>query len=266
MVGAVLSNHEVSAFATQTQRNISFSLLFAVALHIAIAAAIVGFGSKSETSMLIPPVQQVIQVSLMTLPPKPEEQPVVRPVPVTESQPKSKPAFVKKAEHKPALNPVPKPTLNPVPAPVPNPVAIAAPETPPVIQKESGGQTFVAEEIEPKSEPLPNVKDIDAREATIAKETYEPPSSTVAYYQNPKPRYPSAAKRRGMQGVVKLRVLVDAQGNPVEVELQNSSGHNVLDREAMRAVWKWRFTPARRAGVAVSGDVIVPVRFELSNA
>lgn len=258
MVGAVLSNHEVSAFATQTQRNISFSLLFAVALHIAIAAAIVGFGSKSETSMLMPPVQQVIQVSLMTLPPEPKEQPVVKPMPVTESQPKSKPAIVKKAEH--------KPVLNPVPAHVPNPVEIAAPETPPVIQEESGEQTFVAEEIEPKSEPLPNVKDIDAREATIAEETYEPPSSTVAYYQNPKPRYPSAAKRRGMQGVVELRVLVDAQGNPVEVELQNSSGHNVLDREAMRAVWKWRFTPARRAGVAVSGDVIVPVRFELSNA
>jgi protein TonB len=97
----------------------------------------------------------------------------------------------------------------------------------------------------------------------MAQESYTPPSSEIAYGHNPKPNYPLAAKRRGMEGVVELMVLVDEKGAPVTVDVKHSSGFTVLDREALKAVAQWRFEPAHRGGVAVAGEVVVPVRFQL---
>lgn len=97
----------------------------------------------------------------------------------------------------------------------------------------------------------------------MVQESYVPPSSQIAYGSNPKPNYPQAAKRRGMTGVVELLVRVDETGMAVAVELKHSSGFSVLDREALKAVAQWRFEPARRGGVAVAGEVVVPIRFRL---
>jgi len=92
---------------------------------------------------------------------------------------------------------------------------------------------------------------------------YSPPSSQVAYFHNPKPNYPPAARRRGMEGLVELIVQVDSSGRPIKIDIKHSSGFDVLDREALKSVWRWRFEPARRAGMAVAGEVIVPVRYRL---
>lgn len=92
---------------------------------------------------------------------------------------------------------------------------------------------------------------------------YAPPSFGASYLHNPKPAYPLMARRRGLQGLVRLDVKVNAEGIPTAVRVKDSSGHEALDEAALTAVWHWRFAPARRGGEAVEGSVVVPVRFNL---
>lgn len=87
----------------------------------------------------------------------------------------------------------------------------------------------------------------------------------TAYLQNPKPRYPTIARRRGIEGVVLLRVEVLPDGTVDKIEVKRSSGYRILDQSALRTIKKWRFLPATRGGVPVRGWINVPVRFELRN-
>lgn len=80
---------------------------------------------------------------------------------------------------------------------------------------------------------------------------------------NRPPGYPFAARRRGLEGRVLLRVEVSRAGAAERVTITRSSGHGLLDDAARRAVAGWRFLPATVAGAAVSGAVDVPVSFRL---
>jgi protein TonB len=64
---------------------------------------------------------------------------------------------------------------------------------------------------------------------------------------------------------VTLRVHVDRGGVPTQVEIERSSGSNVLDLAALEAVRNWRFVPARRGTDPVAAWVIVPVVFRLTS-
>ena len=83
------------------------------------------------------------------------------------------------------------------------------------------------------------------------------------YLKNPPPQYPSVARRRGYEGTVVLEVFVDREGRVVDLNLFQSSGHNVLDRAAMQAVRQWLFEPARRGEETVDMWVKVPLTFRL---
>ena len=77
------------------------------------------------------------------------------------------------------------------------------------------------------------------------------------------PIYPPRCLRMGIEGRVKVRVLVGENGRPQEVTIGESSGEDALDRAAMDAVREWRFEPARSNGVPVRAWAIVPVEFKL---
>jgi protein TonB len=83
--------------------------------------------------------------------------------------------------------------------------------------------------------------------------------------QNPSPAYPLAARKRGIEGVVRLNVEVSAEGAPTAVNLAESSGFAPLDEAALAAVRNWRFEPAKRGGKAVSARVEIPLRFKLNH-
>jgi protein TonB len=83
------------------------------------------------------------------------------------------------------------------------------------------------------------------------------------YKKNPPPVYPRMARRRGHEGTVLMEVLVSREGRVEAVRLLESSGHDVLDHEAMSAVKRWVFEPARRGEEKVEMWVKVPVRFKL---
>ena len=91
-------------------------------------------------------------------------------------------------------------------------------------------------------------------------------ATQARYRETPQPHYPDSARREGKEGRVLLRVLVDEEGKTKAIEVNTSSGHDLLDRAATEAIKKWRFVPARAGGKPIETWVKVPIEFQLSNA
>lgn len=87
------------------------------------------------------------------------------------------------------------------------------------------------------------------------------PDASARPLRAPPPRYPSTAARRRESGTVLVQVRVDPEGRPVQVDVVQSSRSRSLDREAVRAVGEWTFSPAVRNGQPVQSTVLVPIEF-----
>jgi protein TonB len=137
---------------------------------------------------------------------------------------------------------LPHPAVTPLPDPAPRPQPVAMTREEP-----AGAPTTPQAEDDNSGAEEPSV---EAR-------------ADVASLHNPKPPYPLAARRRGIEGQVLIAAYVRADGACAEVRLKRSSGHTLLDASALDAVRRWRFLPAKRAGAPIDSWVEVPVRFQL---
>lgn len=74
------------------------------------------------------------------------------------------------------------------------------------------------------------------------------------------PRYPIESRRRKEQGTVVLSLLLGLDGSVAQISLAHSSGFERLDKAALEAVRKWRWSPTVRNGepVQVRGTVDIP--------
>jgi protein TonB len=75
--------------------------------------------------------------------------------------------------------------------------------------------------------------------------------------------YPLAARRMREQGEARVRVLVDVQGLPQQLQLVLSSGSTRLDEAALQAARRARFKPYTENGTALPFWVVMPLVFEL---
>jgi TonB family protein len=89
------------------------------------------------------------------------------------------------------------------------------------------------------------------------------PVFNAQYLNNSAPKYPTSARKRGIEGKVLLEVAVKIDGAPSLVVISHSSGHQILDDAALNAVKNWRFVPAKKLGKPIEASVIVPVEFKL---
>lgn len=89
------------------------------------------------------------------------------------------------------------------------------------------------------------------------------PRFNADYLNNPAPAYPALSRRMGEEGRVTLRVFVNEQGLPAQVQIRTSSGHERLDDAASATVRHWKFVPARRGETPVGAWVLVPISFSL---
>ena len=85
------------------------------------------------------------------------------------------------------------------------------------------------------------------------------------YNVNPKPNYPTTARKRGYQGTVILKVLISENGTVGDIFVEKKSGYEVLDNSAVNAVRNWSFFPAKKNGVPVASWVSVPIKFRLTS-
>jgi periplasmic protein TonB len=147
----------------------------------------------------------------------------------------------------------------------PMPVSIAAPDIPMMTRVEPIAPPAPAPNPAPTiTAPVAAAVPVTAA-PPLAPPTIEPPRFDLAYLRNPPPAYPAGARRVREQGRVILRVLVTPEGAPDSVEVRTSSGSERLDRAAIDAVKRWRFSPARRGTEAVSAYALVPVLFALDS-
>jgi periplasmic protein TonB len=161
------------------------------------------------------------------------------------------------------------PLLPPPPAPQRQEAALAKPVPIPAahFSEQSVPQKFSGEVAPASAEEMPSPP-------PAIRETFPSTPQTVAEAvplieavpaagDNRPPAYPRLAQQRGWQGVVILRVQVDAGGDVEALRLEQSSGYDILDSAALAAVRRWRFQPARVGDEAVAGEVRVPIVFEL---
>lgn len=94
--------------------------------------------------------------------------------------------------------------------------------------------------------PVPSV-DTESPEACV----FDPPS------------YPPEEQRRGVQGTAVLVASIDEAGVVVDAQVEQSSGNRNLDREAIKTVRNWYYSPAVSGGKPVASRVRVPVKFSL---
>lgn len=88
-----------------------------------------------------------------------------------------------------------------------------------------------------------------------------PVVESVEYVRAPAPVYPRDSSRRRERGTVVLRVLVDAQGRPAQIQLERSSGYSRLDDAARAAVQQALFRPYEVNGIAQPAQVLIPIEF-----
>lgn len=208
-------------------------------MHVLALLLIAGWLASS------PPVSlpQLASLPTMTLAaPSAPAAPVVPP-----SQNKQR-APAKPTVTRPAIAPTAKPAARPTArtvAPAIKPVAAAADNTAPT--------------------PTPAASPVAAATAPVPAPVVHEPLYRGGYLNNPKPVYPPLSLEMEETGTVRLRVQVSAQGLPVAVELEHSSGFPRLDRAALTAVRGWKFIPAKRGDEAIPYTFIVPVEFSLKN-
>lgn len=77
------------------------------------------------------------------------------------------------------------------------------------------------------------------------------------------PRYPSAAKKEGIEGRVVVRLVVDTSGMPGQCSINNASPQGYFEEAALQAAHKMRFTPGEKAGKPVKTLVLLPFEFRL---
>lgn len=77
------------------------------------------------------------------------------------------------------------------------------------------------------------------------------------------PVYPAEAIKQHVTGRVVLIVSIDKDGNPTNVEVEQSEPAGVFDTAAIEAAMQWKFNPAVEDGQRVPSRVRVPVDFEI---
>jgi TonB family protein len=88
--------------------------------------------------------------------------------------------------------------------------------------------------------------------------------SKVPYIRDiPNVVYPSDAARKGQEGTVVLKLLVDIDGDVMAVEVLESSGFMELDNAAIKNGWRAKFSPPKYNDMSVRVWVSMPINFKL---
>ncbi|MDC3091634.1 energy transducer TonB [Rickettsiales bacterium] len=110
-------------------------------------------------------------------------------------------------------------------------------------------------------------KRITVTKKTINKGTKKKNSKAiykVGSINNPHPPYPLIARKKGWQGNLTVNVLVNKNGLVDKINIKKSSGHKLLDEISIKTIKKWYFIPARSGTTNIKDQLIIPVRFILS--
>lgn len=215
----------------------------AISIHALVAFALMlvpqrGLHDKPATPVevdVLPPPAEPLPLPLDPPPPPPD--PAVRPV-------------VRKLVHMKPPPPMPNQEVKPTPAteePV-QPVfgvtqdSVVAGESPVAVPV---GNTLMTKDrtlAKAPPPPLPSAPPPPAFVPVDEESIAEWPNARVEV----KPVYPEIAQRMGIGGKVQLRIEIDRKGNIKSVRVLRKVGYG-MDEEAIKAMWQFKFDPAKDA-------------------
>lgn len=242
-----------------------------IALHLSAGWLVRELQAAPEPLAFQPPMAiQLVTLAPIAVPAPAPPQPVRAPAPTPVSTPApAKEPETTKAEPAPTpVKPLPVSTQPSIvkaaskPQPAPKPRTESRPAEPVVLP------TTVAQRPAPAATPA--APTANATPTTPVAAAPAPMLTPVVSLRPtfvtppPPPRYPSTARRRNQQGVVRVEVRLDEHGQQLKLTLVRSSGVESLDQAALEAVTSWRFRPEIVDGRAVPSRVEIPIEFALT--
>lgn len=131
------------------------------------------------------------------------------------------------------------------PPPIPKPKPIVKPIKKRKIVTQAPAKRIIRSEPKltkkiAKPTPPKEVKKIASSPLPTPVKTPTAFTSPQPTYQ-PKPKYPTIARRRGTEGIVILDVFVANNGHVTKALIAQSSGSSALDKSALKAIKTWQF-------------------------
>lgn len=234
---------------------------FSLALHGLAVLALLSFNAEIR----LPPPPVPMDLAILHAPEPPPE------LPGPPDEPPPAPAAPEPrvaAPPEPQKKPVPRETKKPAPkkkpvarekAPKPEPAA----ETPPAQEAAPASAPAVAT----APTPVAGAGQGSGRGGSrgVHGGTYgqgEIDGKLVALKRAP-PEYPASARRRNIEGWVKVRFIVNTHGQPEQIKILAAEPKDVFEANAERAVRGWRFRPGTVNGEVVRVLVEQTIRFQL---
>ena len=231
----------------------AISLLLVLGLHIGVVLWSLYWQPQAAPLELPPPA---MLIELPPAPPVPAAPPP--PEPVRAPEPPPQPKVIEAPKPKLALQPPPKPRPKP-----PKPQPERKPESRPPVEPQPSAQPTAAStpaaRSEPAARPSPQAGNPAPSQAKVSWQ------SRLLAHLNRYKRYPEDARRRGQQGVAKLRFVVDGRGEVLSLELAERSGNGALDRATLQMIRRAQPLPAPPAELLQNGrlEVVAPFVYSL---
>lgn len=155
--------------------------------------------------------------------------------------------------------------LRPVAVPPPKrPAAPTAPSLPALPLPEIALALVTPQHLGRAAAPPPAAPTAAAAVPPPATEARVDPVSRAAEREHcPPALYPALLRERGIEGLVRVRVQVGAQGEALAVQLAGSSGFRLFDEAALAQARACRYRPALQDGQQAASWVEFPARFAL---
>jgi protein TonB len=251
-------------------KRILFSLLLALGIHGILLGMDFDWLKKKSISK---PKHRAISMSLVAMPLKrPDPKPIIKKpalpdkkvvTKIQKQPPKVKPQEKQNIPSKKIFKPIVQPKKKDPPKAIVKSPAPSSPEPSYPLKKPEKTETPPHRTPSKHEEVIhPPAMSAVEKDAVVT----PPPVIQEArplYQQNPKPKYPGIATKRGYQGTVLLDVLVNRNGSVGDLRVSESSGYTILDKAAIKSVKGWLFVPGKRGDETVDMRVVIPVRFQL---
>ncbi|QXI33713.1 MULTISPECIES: energy transducer TonB [Pseudomonas] len=239
---------------TKPRSNVArYAVSLAIVLGVHVVAVLLTLNWSVPQAIELPPAAMMVELAPLPepapppppkaapQPPAPVEEP---PLPKVAEAPKPKIAVAKPVKPKPKPQP-PKPVKKPEPPKDEPPAKEQVADTPP-------SNTPPQKSAAPAPSIAANSKALPTWQSDLLRH--------LAKYK----RYPEDARRRGLQGINRLRFVVDAEGKVVSYTLAGGSGSASLDRATLEMIRRAGTVPKPPAELLTNGTIEVVAPFVYS--
>lgn len=240
----------------------------AIAMHGIVGAALASVDADAIWTRRPQIVELDVKDEPRPPPPEPRPEPRPTPEPSPEPRPRIAPRKIAMAEPMPPPAPPPpnqEPPANANAAPPVFGVTMSSTVSGDAAMAVPVGNTLMTKDrTRPKptdAPPQPYAAD-GTRPFQPVAEVFISQMPIVLHEEKGDSYFPPEARKMGFEGKVKLRLGIDERGNVVEVRVIGKAGHG-FDESATRAMWKFKFSPARTSdGRAVPSRIVYGYTFE----